>query len=89
MTNALRRLPSPWRANKITSGYVVRDANGLAIAFVFHRPTMAEALQAGVLTPDEVPTMAEAQAAVLTRDEAQRIAGNIARLPELRSRKGW
>jgi hypothetical protein len=87
MTDALRRLPSPWHVNKVMSGYVVRDANGLAIAFVFHRPTVAEALQAGVLTPDEIPTITEAQAAVLTQDEAQQIAVNIASLPELLSRR--
>lgn len=87
MTDDLRRLSPPWRANKGTSGYVVRDANGLAIAFVFYRPTLAEALQAGLLTPDEIPTMTQAQATGLTRDEAQWIAGNIARLPELLSRK--
>ena len=39
-------------AREITGGYVVREANGQALAFVFHRPT-AEAMQAKVLTPDE------------------------------------
>jgi len=27
-----RRFPTPWRAQKITGAYVVRDANGLALA---------------------------------------------------------
>ena len=48
-------------------GYVVRDANGHALAYVYARATMAEAMQAKVLT----------------QDEARRIAANIARLPGL------
>jgi hypothetical protein len=48
-------------------GYVVRDANGQALAHVYTRATMAEAMQAKVLT----------------QDEARRIAANIVRLPEL------
>jgi hypothetical protein len=67
MANAPRRFPPPWRADKIIGGYVVRDANGQALAYIYSRPTEAEALQAKVLT----------------RDEARRIAVNIARLPEL------
>ena len=67
MTDAPRRFPPPWRADRIPGGYVVRDANGQAIAYVYSRATEAEALQAKVLTADE----------------ARRIAVNIARLPEL------
>jgi hypothetical protein len=29
-----RRLPPPWRADKFSGGYVVRDANGFAVALV-------------------------------------------------------
>jgi hypothetical protein len=29
-----RRFPPPWRADKIAGGYVVRDANGQALAYV-------------------------------------------------------
>ena len=67
MTDAPRRFPPPWRADRIPGGYVVRDANGQALAYVYSRATEAEALQAKVLTADE----------------ARRIAVNIARLPEL------
>jgi hypothetical protein len=48
-------------------GYVVRDATGQALAYLYSRDTEADARQAKVLT----------------NDEARRIAINIARLPEL------
>jgi hypothetical protein len=62
-----RRFPAPWRADKIPGGYIVRDANGQALTYIYSRDSEAEALQAKVLT----------------KDEARRIAVNIARLPEL------
>jgi hypothetical protein len=67
MAEAPRRFPSPWRAERMPGGYVVRDANGQALAFVYSRDGEAEARQAKVLTTDE----------------ARRVAANIARLPEL------
>jgi hypothetical protein len=67
MTEPPRRFPAPWRADKTPGGYAIRDATGQAVAWVYSRPTLAEAMQAKVLTPDE----------------ARRIAANIARLPEL------
>jgi hypothetical protein len=67
MAEPPRRFPVPWRADKIPGGYVVRDANGQAIAYIYSRENEAEARQAKVLTADE----------------ARRIAINIARLPEL------
>jgi hypothetical protein len=68
---APRRLPPPWKAEKIPGGYVVRDTNGQAIAYVYSRTTEADAMQAKVLTDDE----------------ARRVAINIARLPELLGHK--
>jgi hypothetical protein len=62
-----RRFPPPWRADKMPGGYVVRDANGQSIAYIYSRETEVEALQAKVLT----------------KDEARRIAVNVARLPQL------
>ncbi len=38
-----RRFPAPWRAERIPGGYVVRDANGQAIAWVYARETEADA----------------------------------------------
>jgi K+/H+ antiporter YhaU regulatory subunit KhtT len=62
-----RRFPASWRADKILGGYVVRDANGQALTYIYSRDSEAEAQQAKVLT----------------KDEARRVAVNIARLPEL------
>ena len=60
-----RRFPSPWRADPMPGGYVVRDANGQALAYLYSRDNEDEARQAKVLTTDE----------------ARRIAVDIARLP--------
>jgi hypothetical protein len=51
----------------VPGGYVIRNANGQALAYIYSRDNAAEALQAKVLT----------------KDEARRIAINVARLPEL------
>jgi hypothetical protein len=32
-----RRFPPPWRAEPITGGYVVRDATGQALAYLYGR----------------------------------------------------
>jgi hypothetical protein len=64
---ASRCFSAPWRAEKIPAGYVVRDANGYALAYVYSQPNEAETCQAKVLTTEE----------------ARHIAIGIARLPEL------
>jgi hypothetical protein len=62
-----RRFPAPWHADRIPGGYVVRDANGQALAYIYSRDNEDEARQAKVLT----------------KDEGRRIAINVARLPQL------
>ena len=56
---------------KLPGGYVVRDANGQALAYIYSRANETDALQAKVLT----------------EDEARRIAANIAKLPALLTRE--
>jgi hypothetical protein len=70
MADAPGRFPPPRRADKMPGGYVIRDANGQALACVYSRENEAEARQAKVLTADE----------------ARPIAVNIARLAELLAR---
>jgi predicted DNA-binding WGR domain protein len=41
-----RRFPPPWHADKIRGGYVVRDASGQALAYLYSRDNDAEARQA-------------------------------------------
>jgi hypothetical protein len=52
----------PWRSSRrsrarggggVAGGYVVRDGNGQALAYVYCRANEAEAMQAKVLTEDE------------------------------------
>jgi hypothetical protein len=66
MAESPRRFPSPWRADPIPGGYVVRDANSQALAYIYSRDNEDEARQAKMLT----------------KDEARRIAINVARLLE-------
>lgn len=62
-----RRFKPPWVAERIPGGYVVKDATGQALAYVYGRETKAQA----------------DTAKVLTMDEARRVASNIAKLPTL------
>ena len=63
-----RRFKPPWTAERIPGGYVVKDATGQALAYVYARDSKSDA----------------DMAKVLTMDEARRIASNIAKLPTLR-----
>ena len=66
MAEGSRRIPPPWRADRTPHGYVVRDANGQELAYIYSREKEVEARQA-----------------MLTKDEARRVAINIAQLLEL------
>lgn len=61
-----RRFPAPWTAEALDACFVVRDAQGQALAYVYF---------------DAVPVVGTTEK--LERDEARRIAANIARLPGL------
>jgi hypothetical protein len=62
-----RRFSPPWSAELQPNYYVVRDANGQQIAYVYCSNEPGR----------------RAAAKLLTRDEARRIASNIAKLPDL------
>ena len=63
-----RRFPPPWTVeDKNDACFIVRDANGQAVAYVYFE--------------DEPGRRSAAN--LLTCDEARRIAANIAKLPSL------
>jgi hypothetical protein len=63
-----RRFPLPWDIKEANAAcYIVRDNNGLALAYVYFEDEPGRRTAAGSLT----------------REEARRIAMNIAKLPEL------
>ena len=62
-----RRFPAPWTVIENAESFWVKDAGGQTVGWFYFRHNEETARQAKVLT----------------RDEARRIAINIARLPEL------
>ena len=64
--NASRRFPLPWTFEDHNNAcFIVRDANGLAVAYVYY---------------EEEPGR-RAAADLMTKDKARRIAANIATEP--------
>lgn len=64
-----RRFPRPWTVEQSDGAFIVKDANGMRLAFVYY-PSNFEGL--GTLASGH-----------LSPDEARRIAAGIAKLPDL------
>jgi hypothetical protein len=62
-----RRFPPPWSVEETPNCFIVRDATGQALSYVYYENEPGR----------------RAAAMLLTKDEARRIAANIATLPEL------
>ena len=62
-----RRFPPPWSIEETAACYIVRDRDGQALAYVYY---------------EEEPGRRSA-ARLLSKDEARRIAANVAKLPQL------
>jgi hypothetical protein len=62
-----RRFPPPWSVEELDSCFVVKKANGQALAYMYF----------------EKEPRRRFRRELLTRDEAQRIAALFAKLPEL------
>ena len=62
-----RRFPAPWSIEDIGAAFVVKDGGGQKLAYVYY---------------EEEPGR-RSVAKLLTKDEARRIAANLANLPDL------
>ena len=62
-----RRFPPPWSAEVTPNCFIVRDANGQALSYIYYQNEPGR----------------RSAAKLLSKDEARRIAANIAKLPQL------
>jgi hypothetical protein len=62
-----RRFPPPWTVEDIGAAFVVKDSGGQKLAYIYF----------------EEEAERRSAAKLLTKDEARRIAVNIAKLPDL------
>jgi hypothetical protein len=62
-----RRFPPPWSVEELDACFIVKDAGGQKLGYFYY---------------EEEPGRRSA-AKLLTKDEARRIAANVAKLPEL------
>ena len=65
---AARRFPRPWTSEETEACFIVKDSTGRALAYVYY---------------EEEPGR-RTSANLLTKDEARRVASNIAKLPNFR-----
>ena len=65
--SAPRRFPPPWRVEEHDESFIVTDATGQPLCYLYH---------------EDEPTRQRSMKR-LTRDEARRIAANITKLPDL------
>ena len=63
-----RNFPPPWSVQELDGCFVVKDANGQALAYMYF---------------EKEPLRRYRRSELLTRDEAQRIAAVFAKLPEV------
>jgi hypothetical protein len=66
-----RRFPPPWSVEERPACYIIRDANGQNVAFVYYEKGRGR----------------RAAAKLMTKDDARRIALNIAKLPDMLHRQ--
>ena len=63
-----RTFPPPWSVDELDNCFVIKDANGQALAYMYFEKELLRRHRRSEL---------------LTRDEAQRIAAVFAKLPEV------